>query len=573
MISQEDNTREKGIFMNKYSSAFTQYLDVEKLGKKIPSFEYLNNELAKLEETTSDKSYHHTMSKKVLLNSKNAKQLCRDGIPVKHMKSVLLKMFNVNFTPKDYDNKRAQVLQGRQFSEMGDEIPTFCDRSFEEVLPCHYLNEEGIKALKEILWVLNGVLPKLEYCPCLLSVASILLLFLSKEETYELLRNIIEMDLNPGDLSNIRWHFRFNLMENLRLYSAIVKSIMEISKQNVVNQFQLIDNYGLPKEKLIQDMTDKFFLDYVNFVGIIKFLPFFLYEGVKGIYRFAYGLISLCPFRIVKEFKEDERKNSEILLPSMSLLSQQLTLEYDYERRPEAEVLELYKDATNKLENWKLFMDTTTDWDLTHRNNNFLSLKVSSQLKEKYPPVKNCKYIPSLFPESKILTKELLPKLWGVIPVDVKFNDGLLVFDKISSPEADLCTLYKICDKLDDIAMMMFIIKTAGGEIFGGIMDQIIKLYDDGRYRIPISAYLFSAAPEIKAYAPKDKMRSEIVCFEAGAIRFGNGEDGPAITIDEDLKIGWTQKNTVFGNDICLLKDYSDDGAFLIENLEIYILQ
>ena len=482
-------------------------------------------------------------------------------------------MFNVNFTPKDYDNKRAQVLQGRQFSEMGDEIPTFCDRSFEEVLPCHYLNEEGIKALKEILWVLNGVLPKLEYCPCLLSVASILLLFLSKEETYELLRNIIEMDLNPGDLSNIRWHFRFNLMENLRLYSAIVKSIMEISKQTVVNQFQLIDNYGLPKEKLIQDMTDKFFLDYVNFIGIIKFLPFFLYEGVKGIYRFAYGLISLCPFRIVKEFKEDERKNSEILLPSMSLLSQQLTLEYDYERRPEAEVLELYKDATNKLENWKLFMDTTTDWDLTHRNNNFLSLKVSSQLKEKYPPVKNCKYIPSLFPESKILTKELLPKLWGVIPVDVKFNDGLLVFDKISSPEADLCTLYKICDKLDDIAMMMFIIKTASGEIFGGIMDQIIKLYDDGRYRIPISAYLFSAAPEIKAYAPKDKMRSEIVCFEAGAIRFGNGEDGPAITIDEDLKIGWTQKNTVFGNDICLLKDYSDDGAFLIENLEIYILQ
>ena len=65
-------------------------------------------------------------------------------IPVKHMKSVLLKMFNVNFTPKDHDNKREQVLQGRQFSEMGKEIPTICDRSFEEVLPCHYLNKEGI---------------------------------------------------------------------------------------------------------------------------------------------------------------------------------------------------------------------------------------------------------------------------------------------------------------------------------------------------------------------------------------------------------------------------------------------
>jgi hypothetical protein len=121
--------------------------------------------------------------------------------------------------------------------------------------------------------------------------------------------------------------------------------------------------------------------------------------------------------------------------------------------------------------------------------------------------------------------------------------------------------------------MILFVVKTKGGEIFGGIMDQGIKLYDDGKYRIPISAYLFSAAPEVKVYAPRDRTQSEIVCFEAGALRYGNGEDGPAITLESELKFGWTHKNTVFGNDVCLLKDYSNDGEFEIDNLEIYIMQ
>ncbi len=126
-------------------------------------------------------------------------------------------------------------------------IPTFCDRTFEEVLPFSYLNEEGIKALKEVLWLLNGVLPKMEYCPSLVSVASFLLLFLKKEETYELLRNLIEADLHPGDMYNIRWHFRYTLNDNLRLYQSIINSIKEISKSNVLKQFDLIEKYGYQK--------------------------------------------------------------------------------------------------------------------------------------------------------------------------------------------------------------------------------------------------------------------------------------------------------------------------------------
>ena len=574
MLTPEENAKEKATFINIHLPSFTPYLDIDKLESKIPNFRYLNDELNKLEEATSQTTYHHIMSKKKLLISKNAKKLCHDGIPLKYIKSVLLKMFNVNFTKEGYENKREEVLKGRQFSEMGEQIPTFCDKKLEEVIPFTYLNEEGIKALKEILWLLNGVLPKLEYCPALVGIASFLLLFLTKEETYELLRNVIEADLNPGELSNIKWHFRYNLSENVRLYLSIVNSIMEISKPNVIKQFKLIEEYGLPKIKLIQDMSDKFFLDYINFIGALKLLPLFLYEGVRTIYKFAFGLISICPFKIVKEVKgEEQQENNLNKVPTLSLLSDQIALEYDFEKRPEEEVLKLYKERSNKLENWSFFIDSIEEWDLTSKNNNFLKLKIPSKIKELFPPVEKCKYIPSLFPESKILTKEILQKLWEKMPVDVKYTDGLILFDKVTSPEADLNNIYKICEKMEDNFILLFVIKTKKGEIFGGIMDQVIKLYDNGRYRIPISAYLFSAEPETKVYAPKDRKHSEIVCFEAGALRYGNGEEGPAITLDSDLKTGWTQKNTVFGNDICLLKDYSDDGEFEIDNLEIYVMQ
>jgi len=68
-------------------------------------------------------------------------------------------------------------------------------------------------------------------------------------------------------------------------------------------------------------------------------------------------------------------------------------------------------------------------------------------------------------------------------------------------------------------------------------------------------------------------VHDEIVCFEPGAIRYGYGRDGPAITINFSLQEGSTEKNTVFGNDICLINDYSNEGIFLIKGFEIYLMQ
>ena len=149
-------------------------------------------------------------------------------------------------------------------------------------------------------------------------------------------------------------------------------------------------------------MSDKFFLDYINFIGMLKLMGFFLYEGVKAIYRFAYGIISICPFKIVKEHKpEEKQQNENQLQPTLSLLSEQITLEYDFDVRPEAEVLRLYKDVSNKLGNWNFFFDSINQWDLAHRNNGFVSLKLPSALKEQFPLSKKLNFILPFSPNLK----------------------------------------------------------------------------------------------------------------------------------------------------------------------------
>ena len=568
----DDESRKRKEFNEKYLPCFTEYFSQAQMEKKIISYVYLIEELHKLEITSNESTYKHVLSKKVLLTSKNAKNLCRSGVQFKHMKDVILKMFNVEFSKEDYENKKKDVFKGRSLSDLEDQCPSFTEKTFEESLPFHYLNQKGINALKEIMWLLNGVLPKIEYSPTLLSVASLLLLFLSKEETYEVLRNIIESDQNLAELNKLRWHFRYTLIENVKLELSIKTCILDLSKDNTGIHFKLIEEMGLPMYELVKDMSETFFLDYVNFLGIVKFLPFFLLEGVKGIYRIIYAIISLCSLTQEAQYytpKRDPNKRGrlETLKHRLSAIDMRI------QKKPKEEVIKIFKEKSNKIEKFFNLIDIATQWKLTHLNNNYSYQFIPSNIRDNLPKLNKLLYIPYFTPESRIIKREEIPKLWELIPSDIKFCNGILLLDKEKHPECDLNTIYDFGEKLDPKSKIFFLIQTTDDEVFGGIMDHAIKLYDNVQYISPSTAYLFTVRPEIKVFEPKDKVHDEIVCFEPGAIRYGYGRDGAAISINFSLQEGSTEKNTVFGNDICLIKDYSNEGIFLIKGLEIYLMQ
>ncbi len=116
----EDDAQFKEQFNKKYLPYFTEYFSQSQMEKKIISYKYLIEELKKLEITSNESTYKHVMSKKVLLLSKNAKNLCRSGIQFKHIKNIILKMFNVEFSKEDFQNKVKDVLKGRSFEDMED---------------------------------------------------------------------------------------------------------------------------------------------------------------------------------------------------------------------------------------------------------------------------------------------------------------------------------------------------------------------------------------------------------------------------------------------------------------------
>ena len=63
--------------------------------------------------------------------------------------------------------------------------------NLRSALKLHCLNGEGLKALSRILWIINKT-KTLQYCPVLVHVASLLLIFLSEKEAVRVLEFLVD---------------------------------------------------------------------------------------------------------------------------------------------------------------------------------------------------------------------------------------------------------------------------------------------------------------------------------------------------------------------------------------------
>ena len=227
----------------------------------------------------------------------------------------------------------------------------------------------------------------IEYSPLIIKVSSILLLFISKEEIYEVMRQLLEINLRTPDeeLVNIRWQFRFKYIDYLKLKYSIEKSIYELCDAEVLKRIKNLTNMGFISYDLVQNMTENFFLGYINFCGILKLLPLFLYKGEKMIYRLCYGIISM------------------IINSSPG-------------KKTQEEFIKTYKTFSNRIENLFYLFDISYKWNLTHNNNHFNDIQIPKHEKTNMPIFNKYYYIPKFLPESKILKEDELPKIWSYLP-------------------------------------------------------------------------------------------------------------------------------------------------------------
>jgi hypothetical protein len=184
------------------------------------------------------------------------------------------------------------VLKGYKTEDLENYVPFFTGlKSLEDSLPIHFLNNSGILALKEILWMLYQLYPNIEFSPLIIQLLSMILVFFNKYEALEIMSCILCLNLNydKNEIYKIRWHFRLNYNDNIKIISSISECLKEVSYVSCKELYLHLTNIHFRPEKLYEDMCFGFFYKYFNFYGMIRLLPFFLLEGIKSLYRLTYA--------------------------------------------------------------------------------------------------------------------------------------------------------------------------------------------------------------------------------------------------------------------------------------------
>ena len=511
-------------------------IDIDLIQGHLPSFEYFYQQNDTLEESCTEKVFNHVLSKPNLFISKNAKNLVRAGVPPKYMHDFLLKLFDLTeMNTKNFEAKYEYTFKKHDPKNLDDFVPFFTGfKTFDESLPIHYLNEKGLLTVKEILWMINSTYTNIEFSPIIIQLISFILVFCSREETYEIICKILEQDFNVKETSKIRWRLRFNYNDNVKIITSISECLKEISSISGKEVFDHFHKIHFRPEQLYEDICFGFFYKHFNFYGMIRLLPFFLLEGVKSFYRLMYA--------IEKVLREEIKKMED-----------------------KKEIIPKIRELLNGFENFNDLFEISYTFNLT-RNNNQYDFQSPPENSKPFSNKRNQYYLPKVTGEANLLTDWEIIHLWELLPYEFTILDMKLIY----RAEKDGYDLKKIL-ALDEIypkqSNSLFLIETYDDEKFGFAIDHLI-MHSDNKYIKPSIAVLFSIKPKMEIFKPENGSE-EILYFDTKTLIFGNGPNGPAIHLDQKLLEGATYEGTCFKN-ACLIEG---KNHFKIKKIEIFKLE
>ena len=539
------NTYKKANSMedNKYKFQLSQepwlekndLIDIDLIQEHLPSFKYFYEQNKILEDSCSEKVFNHVLSKPNLFQSKNAKNLVRSGVPPKYLHDFLLKLCDIKeFNPNNFNSKYEYTFKNHDPKNLDDFVPFFTGfKTFKESLPIHYLNEKGLLTVKEILWMVNTTYANIEFSPIIIQLISIILVFCSKEETYEIICKILEQDFNIKETGKIRWRLRFNYNDNIKMITSISECLKEISTNSGKDVYEHFQKINFRPEELYEDICFGFFYKHFNFFGMIRLLPFFLLEGAKSFYRLIYAIEKL----LRDEIKKWENKN---------------------------EIIPKVRELLNTLENIGDLFEISYTFKLT-RNNNKYDFQSPPEDKP-FINKRNQYYLPRISGEGNLLTDWEIIHLWELLPFEFTILDMKLIYrgDKDGYDLKKILGLEEIYPKHSNI---LFLIETLEDEKFGFAMDHLV-MHTDNKYLKPGISVLFTIKPKLEIFKPENGSE-EILYFDTKTLIFGNGSNGPAIYLDQDLIEGETNEGTCFKNP-SLVKG---KNQCKIKKIEIYKLE
>lgn len=532
--SKEDDFFKRKMFGEEWFKR-SKYIDIDLVQDHISSFKYLWVESQNLEGICNEKLFNHAMMKPDLFESQNVRTIVRNGIPPKYMHRFIMRLFNITKNEEILVNNYKKILKlalkGYKTENLENYVPFFTGlKKLEDSLPIHFLNKSGIFALKEILWMLNQLYPNIEFSPLIIQILSMILVFCNKYEALEVMSCIVSLNINydKNEIYKIRWHLRFNYNDNIKIISSISDCLKDISYISGKELFDHMKSIHFRPEKLYEDICFGFFYKYLNFFGMIRFLAFYLHEGIKSVYRLIYAIE-----KVTKDF----------------LLS---------EKNPD-KIIEKCRELCKSLDNIKDLFEISYNFNITRNNNKYLE---QIDLKEKIG--KNIIYcLPEFINQSIILKEYHIIHLWEQLPTEFKSNKASVIFsNKGQKTINDIINLFN--NEKQDIKYI-FLIKTTMNEIFGFSFSGKMN-YTNGKFIKLNKGFLISIEPEIKIFKMSSDY-SSILYIDNDKILVGkDASESLALKVSGDLTIGETHGGNCFNNP-CLIN--KQDGIFQIKDIEI----
>jgi len=311
-----------------------------------------------------------------------------------------------------------------------------------------------------------------------------------------------------------------------------MQSLMELSNKSGKETFQHFENINFPAQRLYEDMVYGFFMNYLNFSGVMRLLPFYLLEGVKPLYRMCYALIKTLRLEILKITNPDD-------------------------------VIKIVREKAKNITDLNSLYNIAFSYKLNRSNNKYESQSPSrSNLSNK----KSLYYLPKNIDSNILSNKEFL-KMWSQLPVVLRPNDPKKIFDA-NTDGYSLRKVYNLAENHEMKQGLIFLIETTNNEAFGGFLCNFLTL-TGGKFVRPTETYLISIRPNPEVYPLIGKTENILRCDQE-YIMFGNGNDGPAIYIKGDLHSGISNPNN------CYCKERlvnNEDGLFEIKKFQVFLLE
>ena len=512
-----------------------EYINIDLIQDHLPSFNYFFTQCEQLEESCSEKVFNHVLSKPNLFESKNAKNLVRAGVPPKYLHDFLLKLFNLSDIKENkYKAQYEYTFKTHDPKNLDDFIPFFTGfKTFKESLPVHYLNENGLLVVKEILWMINNTYSNIEFSPIIIQLISFILVFCNKYETYEIISKILEQDYNIKETSKIRWRLRFNYNDNIKIITSITECLREISTISGKELFEHFQKIHFRPEQLYEDLCFGFFYKHFNFYGMVRLLPFFLLEGIKSVYRLIYAIE-----KVLKEELEAITQKDKIIQKT--------------------------RELCNMLENITDLFEISYTFKLTRNNNKYDFQKPPED--QPFTNKRNQYYLPKVVGEGNILTDWEIVHLWEVLPYEFAILDMKLIFQG-EKDGYNLKNILQLEETYSKVSNILFLIETNEDEKFGFAMNRL-TIHTDNKFYRPNTSILISIKPQLKIYSPNNDSE-EIIYIDTKTLIFGNGPNGPAIHLDNNLVEGDSYEGGCFNNPSLV----GTNNHFKIKKIELYKLE